>query len=32
MSIEKVRQLESEYKSFEGKGDVFNLFPAITTF
>lgn len=30
MSIEKVRELEQAYRSFEGKGDVFNSYPAIT--
>lgn len=32
MSIEKVRELEQAYRSFEGKGDVFNSYPAITAF
>ena len=32
MSIAEVRRLEEVYQSFEGKGDVFNLFPAITAF
>ena len=32
MSISKVRHLEEAYRAFEGKGDVFNLLPAITAF
>ena len=32
VSIEYIRNLEEEYRSFEGKGDVLNLYPAITAF
>lgn len=32
MSISEVRHLEEAYRAFEGKGDVLNLFPAISAF
>lgn len=32
MSISEVRRLEEAYRAFEGKGDVLNLFPAISAF